>query len=74
MRGWRAEVYQYCGDKAHSAPRIAAALADLGGHDASAEDIGRFLATCVSRRLMVGEKGRYLSIALPAPERGRSGH
>lgn len=74
MRGWRAEVYQYCGDKAHSAPRIAAALASLGGHDASAEDIGRFLETCVSRRLMVGEKGRYLSVALPAPERGRSGH
>lgn len=70
MRGWRAAAYQYCGDKAHSAPRVAEALADLGAGDLGAEDISRFLATCANRRLMVGEQGRYLSLALPAPERG----
>jgi ribosomal peptide maturation radical SAM protein 1 len=66
--GWRAEAYEYCGDKAHSAPRIAAALSERSGPAPSEQDIGRFLATCVSRRLMVAEKGRYLSIALPAPD------
>jgi ribosomal peptide maturation radical SAM protein 1 len=70
ISGWRAEVYEFCGDKARNAPRIAAELAGHGVPDLSADDIGRFLETCVDLRLMVTEKGRYLSLALPAPDYG----
>jgi ribosomal peptide maturation radical SAM protein 1 len=64
--GWRAAAYLYCEDKAHSAARVAAGLAAQGLSGVGPDDVAPFLRTCVSRRLMVTEQGRYLSLALPA--------
>jgi ribosomal peptide maturation radical SAM protein 1 len=71
MSGWKADVYQYCGDKSRSHARIREFLG-AARPDISDADINRFLRTCMDTRIMVSENDRYLSLALPRPE--VSGH
>jgi ribosomal peptide maturation radical SAM protein 1 len=65
--GWRAEAYQHCGDKAHSLIRVREFL-DSSQPAPRDDEIAEFLRTCLEMQIMVSENGRYLSLALPAPE------
>lgn len=69
ITGWRAATYEHCGDKARNVPRLRELLQSSGVTGVTDSAITGFLVTCLKERLMVSEKGRYLSLALPAPER-----
>jgi ribosomal peptide maturation radical SAM protein 1 len=69
ISGWRAAAYEHCGDKARNVPRLRELLQSSGATGATGAAITRFLDTCLKERLMVSGEGRYLSLALPAPER-----
>jgi ribosomal peptide maturation radical SAM protein 1 len=69
LAGWRASVYQYCGDKAMGVSRIRAHLDESYKPGPSDEVLAKFLQACISSRIMLCEKERYLSLALPQPER-----
>jgi ribosomal peptide maturation radical SAM protein 1 len=61
LRDWYADAYLACDDK----PRTPAAIRAALGERVQEEELAAFLATCMTNRLMVGEDGRYLSLALP---------
>ncbi len=67
MTGWKAEVYQYCGDKAYTPARIREFLA-AAHPEVDDDEIAGFLLTCLDMRIMVSENDRYLSLALPERE------
>jgi ribosomal peptide maturation radical SAM protein 1 len=64
---WRVSAYEYCGDKQHTAARVHEHLA-AQGHDLTEQRVAAFLDQCVTERLMVGENGKYFSLALPQNE------
>jgi ribosomal peptide maturation radical SAM protein 1 len=64
LTGWRALAYEYCGQSARPAGKIASHLAEAG-HDMCADDISRFVRSCVDERLMIADTDRYFSLALP---------
>jgi ribosomal peptide maturation radical SAM protein 1 len=64
LTGWRALAYEYCGQSARSAGRIADHLAKAG-HNVCADDISRFARSCVADRLMIADSDRYFGLALP---------
>jgi hypothetical protein len=69
LAGWRANAYQYCGDKAMGVSRIRAHLDESNKPGPSDAVLAKFLQACISSRIMLCEKESYLSLALPPPER-----
>lgn len=65
IRSWSALAYLACDDKPHTADWVADHLASEHGVPVAAERVGRFFESCVEQRLMVGEDGKYLALALP---------
>jgi ribosomal peptide maturation radical SAM protein 1 len=64
--GWRAWVYEFCGDTARPARAILAGLADGRQAEPPTEaELLRFLRGCLAERLMACEDGRFFSLALP---------
>jgi ribosomal peptide maturation radical SAM protein 1 len=69
MSGWQAVAYEFCGDKARGVARIREFLRDRAEPGPGDDEVGDFLRVCLAERLMLAERDRYLSLALPAPER-----
>jgi ribosomal peptide maturation radical SAM protein 1 len=67
VSGWKADVYQYCEDKARSLARI---MDFLGAASAAprGDELDAFLRSCLETQIMVSENDRYLSLALPRKE------
>jgi len=63
VSGTTARIYEYC-DRAQSPGRIVEALREWGGPDLSLEGVTAILEEFVSRRIMVREGNRYLSLAV----------
>jgi hypothetical protein len=66
INGWRAACYEYCGETARTAARLAEFLATETDERPGETRITRFLTSCANARLMATENGRYLSLAMPA--------
>jgi ribosomal peptide maturation radical SAM protein 1 len=64
--GWRAWVYEFCGDNGRSMAAILEECKKLADPPAPTEaELLRFLCGCEAERLMVSENGRFFSLALP---------
>jgi ribosomal peptide maturation radical SAM protein 1 len=70
LDGWRGLAYEYCTDKARSAAGVGSHLTEVLDDGVSEHRVTRFLEACVAERLMAGEDGRFLSLALPARSKG----
>jgi hypothetical protein len=64
--GWRAWVYEFCGDNGRSVAAILEECEKYADSPAPTEaELLRFLRGCEAERLMVSENGRFFSLALP---------
>ncbi|MFJ8113603.1 RiPP maturation radical SAM C-methyltransferase [Streptomyces sp. NPDC096132] len=64
LTGWKADVYEACGD----APRAAAAVSRqvaAQGLAVTDDDVTAFLEQCCRAGVMVSDDGKYLGLALP---------
>jgi ribosomal peptide maturation radical SAM protein 1 len=64
LDGWQALAYEHCADKAHTAARVREHLVTRSV-EVTEQQATAFLESAVAERLMVGEDGKYLSLALP---------
>lgn len=64
FQGLEAEVYELCGDTDHTAAKVTSLLRE-DGVAAEAGEVEEALERFCELALMVGENGRYLSLALP---------
>lgn len=71
LTGWRALAYEYCGQTARPASKVASCLAGAG-HTVADAAIERFIRTCLADRLMAADGDRYFSLALPMQAGGFS--
>ena len=65
INGWRAVLYEYCGDSARPLTAIQQHLSNVSSARVSDNDIADFINTCVSDRIMAHDDGYYFSLALP---------
>ena len=63
ISGWKARAYLLC-DQAASVRSVRAGLADAN-QSVPESEIAAALDDLVTRRLMITERGRYLSLAIP---------
>ncbi len=61
-----AAVYEFCGETERTVPNIVAHLVESEGIDENAETISAIVNHFCALDLMLTERGRYLSLALPA--------
>jgi len=64
LSGWRADAFELCVDRAHTAPAVAELLA-AGDREIAADAVAAFLDRCVDTGIAIRSAGRYLSLALP---------
>jgi ribosomal peptide maturation radical SAM protein 1 len=69
ITGWRAPLYEFCGERARTLGGIQEFTDSLPGQRVDSAQIQDFLANCVGERLMAQEDDQYLSLALPAGRR-----
>jgi ribosomal peptide maturation radical SAM protein 1 len=73
LDGWQATVFHMCGDSPRTVAGLRRRLAEAQDlpHVPAADELTDFLDSCVARRGMIQEFGRYLSLALPTASRGQ---
>lgn len=64
LTGWRAEAFEACGDSPRTAAAVAKHLAGFG-HEVPADQVAAFLDQCCRAGVVVGDDGKYLSLAMP---------
>lgn len=66
ISGWRASVYEFCGDRARRLDRAQEFVRGICAGDSRGSRVLEFLDNCVAERLMAVDDGQYFSLALPS--------
>jgi ribosomal peptide maturation radical SAM protein 1 len=73
INGWRAVLYEYCGDSARALSAIREHLSNVSPEKVRDNEIVEFIRICESDRIMVCDNGYYFSLALPVGSSTRPG-